>query len=853
MKPLNLIMQAFGPYKDRVEIPFEKLGNSNLYLIYGVTGSGKTTVFDAITYALFNSSSGQNRENDTLRSHFAKDETESFVEFEFLHNGQKYTILRHPPYERKKLKGEGTIPEQAKAQITLPDGKIITKVKEVDEYIQNLLGLNAAQFSQIALLAQGEFLKLLNADTKTRSAIFRNIFKTKDFCDFQDKLKDTSSFYKNSYESLKSSILQYISDAIPNREELKILKENYIKNAHFYDLEEFIKLLDEQNKADNRALLGIKKEVEDKEEKIKSLQNEFLKIQNKISLQEQKAKIEAEILLIEKEFKIIQKDFENLPQKKEELQNLSLEIKNASEDYKKSSEIKQMQAQKEKLESLLTNQKDKLEKTYIDFFTLKLNHLKASYSAILDCEENYKNKQKEFLELEKEAKNLNEEYLKNYNAYLRIQAGILAKTLEENEPCPVCGSIEHPNPAKLVNKELTKDFIDSLKNKADRANEKLSGCAQDSSVLKERLDGLNEAFLALEKKYGAKIEKKKYDVLNLDFENELSNYQNQIDNQARDMVTTESDIKALNATIERLLKDIKFSDTNDILTRHQNLSKKFEKLKKEIQEIEDIFNKTKYNLDSLKSKAELLLGQLSQYDNEKEINLEKINEEIEKFKFELLKLNKDTQNILIQKTINEKALESIKDKNKEWTRVSKLYTDYKILSDCANGNLKGSIRVTFEQYIQGYYLDMVLFEANKRLKIMTQNQFQLIRKKDVTSLQGKTGLDLEVMDFHTFKKRSTKTLSGGESFKAALALALGLSDCMSNMTGAMDIDAMFIDEGFGSLDSESLELAMDVIFDLSGNNRLVGIISHVEDLKSKIQNRILTTKTDYGSLLSVEF
>lgn len=197
-------------------------------------------------------------------------------------------------------------------------------------------------------------------------------------------------------------------------------------------------------------------------------------------------------------------------------------------------------------------------------------------------------------------------------------------------------------------------------------------------------------------------------------------------------------------------------------------------------------------------------------------------------------------------------LVSIKQKNKEYEKISNLHSDYKILSDCANGNLKGSARIPFEQYIQGYYLDMVLFEANKRLKIMTQNQFQLMRKKDITSLQSKTGLDLEVMDFYTFKKRSTKTLSGGESFKAALALALGLSDCISNFSNSMDIKAMFIDEGFGTLDSDSLDLAIDVIFGLS-ENKLVGIISHIDDLKLKIQNQIVVKKTNKGSLIEMNF
>ena len=177
MRPLKLTLQAFGPFASNIVIDFSKLGKGNIYLISGVTGSGKTTIFDAICYALFNVSSGSNRGSSTLRSHFAKDDIESYVEFNFLFNGSEYKIIRHPSYERKKSRGEGVIVERAKALLYLPDGKIIEKANEVDSYIEELLGLNVSQFSQIALLAQGEFLKLLNADTQTRADVFRNIFK----------------------------------------------------------------------------------------------------------------------------------------------------------------------------------------------------------------------------------------------------------------------------------------------------------------------------------------------------------------------------------------------------------------------------------------------------------------------------------------------------------------------------------------------------------------------------------------------------------------------------------------------------------------------------------------------------
>ena len=251
MRPLKLSMQAFGPFPSKVEIDFSKLGKGNIYLISGVTGSGKTTIFDAICYALFNTSSGTNRGSLTLRSHYAPDNIESYVEFSFLFNEQEYKVVRYPSYERKKSRGEGVILERSKALLYLPDGKIIEKANEVDSFIEELLGLNVTQFSQIALLAQGEFLKLLNADTQTRADVFRNIFKTSNYAEFQGSLKNKKSEYEKEYDNLSSLILQNIKDVIVFNDELAHLQDKFSQNDCFDSLDEFISLLDKQNNSDN--------------------------------------------------------------------------------------------------------------------------------------------------------------------------------------------------------------------------------------------------------------------------------------------------------------------------------------------------------------------------------------------------------------------------------------------------------------------------------------------------------------------------------------------------------------------------------------------------------------------------
>lgn len=853
MRPLRLKMQAFGPFPSEVEIPFENLGQGNIYLISGVTGSGKTTIFDAICYALFNTSSGSNRGTTTLKSHFAKDNVESFVEFCFLFNGEEYKIIRYPSCERKKAKGEGTIVQQAKAQLFLPDGKIIEKVKEVDEYIIELLGINAAQFSQIALLAQGEFLKLLNADTSTRAEIFRNIFKTWNFANFQNKLKEKMLFYKNEYENLNASILQYFSDVICTDEQISQLKDKYLLNGCFDDLSIFIKLLNHQNENDDKFLEKIKKDVLILENKIKISQNDFLKIQNKINLKTQKANLEAENKKINTIFSNIKKDYENLKNDRLLLKDYSTKIEKLENDYKKAIQIKEFNLLSDKLKLQIEEKTAILKEIKEKIIEFKINHLKCKSNEYLKFRLDKDNAQKEFLEFEEVTKNISLEYVQKYNEYLKMQAGIIAKDLKENEPCPVCGSLKHPNIAKLENIELNKEIIDALKQKCDSANLKLADLSKLASILLEREKFQKSDFEKLSKKYDLKIEIDKYQVDESDFDFEITKLEGEIEKNKEEIASLESESKVVIAKIQTLMSDLKNINPNEIIIQNNDLKEKYKTLEQKIENIESDYLKISQELNANKSKIELLSVQLNEFKGINEDNFEKITSEIKSFEGEISKLDESTKQILVRKSINDKVCEALKIKNREFIKISDTYKDYKILSNCANGNLKGNARIPFEQYIQGYYLDLVLFEANKRLRLMSQNQFQLLRKKDITSLQGKTGLDLEVMDFHTFKKRSTKTLSGGESFKAALSLALGLCDCVSNFSGATNMESMFIDEGFGSLDSESLDLAMDVIFNLTNGNRLIGIISHIEDLKSKIQNQILTYKTQNGSLLELNF
>lgn len=853
MRPIKLTLQAFGPFVDKTTIPFEKLGISNIYLISGSTGSGKTTIFDAICYALFNTSSGTNRGTQTLRSHFAKDEIESFVELDFIFNNEKYSILRHPSYERKKARGEGIITQQAKAQITLPNGKIIEKQKDVDDFVKELLGIDANQFSQIALLAQGEFLKILNSDTQTRGEIFRSIFKTWDFANFQNKLKDKVFEYKNQYQNLENSILQYISNIVSKENELENLCKNYIENKCFNNLDELIDLLNKQNAQDNNNLIEIQNEITKLEKNIEFTQNEFQKIQNKINLQNQKENLIKEKEKSELDFENIKKEYEQKDKIENEIQKLSLEIKKADEDYQKSLKIKELLLNKEKINSGLILKNKEKEKLQEKINIFKLQHLQNISNEYTFLEKEKTIKQTLFIKQQKETESLVKIYNKEFNSYLEAQAGIIAQNLKENEPCPVCGSLVHPNVAKLKDENLTKEHIDSLKNKLEEENEKLINLSKECSILNEKIKLKSKDFITISKKYNLDIDLAEYKIPANNFEEIIEEHFELLEKIEKEILLFNNEIISIDSKIEGIKNESTLSDIDLILSLHEKLNKDLITLQEKLKNIEESYNNKNIELNSIKSKIKLLEEQLQ---NEEKLNISiilNLENKIQEFKQKISNYDKEIEIIISRKSINERNLKEISLKNKEFIKISSLYNNHKILSDCANGTLKGKTKIAFEQYIQSYYLDLVLFEANKRLKIMSNNQFQLTRKTDTFSHQAKVGLDLEVIDFHTFKKRSTKTLSGGESFKAALALALGLSDCVSNFSGAINIDAMFIDEGFGSLDSESLELALEVIYNTSNTNRLIGIISHIDELKTKIQNQINTFKTQNGSTLEINF
>ncbi len=847
MRPLKLTMQAFGAYLNRVEIPFENLPKGAVYLISGVTGSGKTTIFDAISFALFNKSSGSIRGNSSLRSHFAQDSDESFVEFVFEFKGEKYIVTRTPSYEKKKLKKEGKVNVNSTAQIVLPDLKIISGVREVDDYIVNLLGVDSVQFNQIALLAQGEFLKLLNTDSQKRGEIFRNIFKTDKYLNFSNCIQTSEKELKNQYSDLSKSLIQYVFQIIPDNEKLKSCIDSYENNSSILNFDELILLLKSQITDDNSLISAYEEEILKLNKLISDNKISILKAEEKNSLVFQLENFKNEILKLKPELDFIEKQYKTIETKNKELSEIKISIEKQNEILNKINQYKNFK----KSLQLLNKKEDELKNT---LNILKNNHVELFYNYCNYLDKQYFIAKNEFVSLEKEIINKTQFYNNLNMKFLSMQAGILASELEDNMPCPVCGSCAHPNPAVLED-NISFELVEKAKGELDNLNKKLSELSINCAVLNENLLSKKSEFELTKQKYGFVDLEVKDDILDFDdkkFDSLIKKSDTEILNIENELLQCNLEKTKISSSIELLSENFDENMIDIVEEKYLALKESAKKLQDEIELVANTYSLAKQNYSDLISKQELIIEQLENY-RDFNVDIDKVKKESDDINSKLDVKNAKLKTISFRKNTNSNLLKAILSVYEKYQKTENKYLHYKILSDCACGNLKGRPKIAFEQYVQGYYLDLILHEANKHLKIMTKNQFMLFRKKSADSLNSKTGLDIEVMDFHTFKTRSTKTLSGGESFMAALSLALGLSDVVSNFSGAIGIDAMFIDEGFGTLDSESLELAMDVINSLSENNRLIGVISHVEHLKNRIENRIISVKTDYGSKVELNF
>lgn len=907
MRPLKITMSAFGPYAGEVTLDMQKLGKSGIYLITGDTGAGKTTVFDAISYALYGEASGNYRENTTLRSKYASADTPTFVELEFEYNNEIYKINRNPEYPRPNKRGEGFTKQSANAELVMPDGSVITKIKEVNAKVEEIIGINKNQFSQIAMIAQGDFRKLLNCETNERSKIFRKIFKTEPYHNIEIKLSSLFNELKRNREKEKSGIEQYINQLKCNENDTLSLELERAKSGDVL-IEDVIKLAGEIINKDTLEYTKTQKNIESINEEIEKINSNIKLYENQEATKKAYAKASAKLEELktkrnecEKAYKSAEAQRERLDDltrkinlinskmpKYDELKSLENSIKERTQSFEKSNNLLKLKQQEitllekeidEKSKALeevkgadLLVQKLTVQKEEINKKAEALKELKTEIDRCKTEQKNLKNAQSFAKSALDEYGALENEYNQIYIAFFNEQAGIIADGLKDGEPCPVCGSTSHPNLARKSENAPSQADVESAQNLVKKAQEKADKARDTASALKSRFDEIAANVKSAAKKlfgtddnvfddYNSNINalKKEYDctLALLKTANEKLNLYQKLDKEIpkiqekqkslSDEISTLNTQKASDEAfisentkrVTSIKSELDFESADlakDKLKEYTNLSN----------DIKNTIEKSKNDFDDIKSKYDTQKGTKASLENAlkefKEIDLASLNEKSLKLNEYKKDVDETAKSLYSRIESNKLLVDNISEKRDILKGYDDKYVWLKALSETANGDISGKEKITLETFVQMTYFDSIIRKANIRLLTMSDGQYELVRRSDAETLKKNEGLALDVIDHFNASTRSVSTLSGGESFMASLCLALGLSDEIQSSNGGIKLDTMFVDEGFGSLDGEALDRALSALTSLSQGNRLVGIISHVDALCDRIDNKIVITK-----------
>lgn len=924
MKPLKLTMSAFGSYAGKNVIDFTGQ-QQGIFLITGDTGAGKTTIFDAITYALYNQTSGGERNGNMMRSQYAQPETETYVELEFLYRGQTYRVRRNPDYKITKTLKNGKIREQKvphSVELTLPDGTVFPEKKNAtDAKIIEILGLTADQFSQIVMIAQGDFLKLLYTKSDERKMIFSKLFRTDIYWKIQENLRRKSMemderIQENdrAFEQEKSRIIPLPeSEELPLdelverlRERLKdALKEQNLRRANVEELNKKITKYEEINKLfvslEKIRQTGKELEARQAESKERRQQIENARKADKVLVAEQQnlrqqQEVEQSAQAIAKMTETLANDQEMFESLKTQLQEVEAKQKREAADIqKKMLALEQSFPSYEALQNARSEEQqakkvwEDLGKTSEESFHKK----KAGIAALKEqqkrqeqvVEQTKKNWEQTSLSASESAKH----YEHMYEAFLKEQAGILAENLSAGCPCPVCGSTVHPDPAKLSDRAVTELEVEQAKKTRAAAEEK-----------RDLAYAAFEAEKTEKQKLAQAVEKEETDfvlaqtIAKQQRKEAEQNYVSlqKIAEQIREKLVYPSlaEAKKQYAAMQKALE----AAEQEIAKKRQKVSELAEAMNtlkgQKLAEEENQKTAKKLAVKTEKEYAKLL--EKSGFVSEETYHLAILPErsrsklEREEKEYESQCLRQQSEQKLLEKQVSGKTYtdttelneqlkaekQALKEAEKTYMELHTAYeNDRSVLQNCAiylekgkklesedqvikslsktaNGRLSGSAKIDFETYIQRQYFKQIIHEANKRLLTMSNHQFILKLKEEAnTGRKTNEGLDLSVYSLVTDSERDVKTLSGGESFLAALAMALGLSDIVERSAGAIHPDMMFIDEGFGSLDAQSRQQAIEVLGELAGDSRMVGIISHVTELKEQIDRKLVVSRTDKGS------
>lgn len=917
MRPLKLTVSGFGPYAEKTELDLSKLGTNGLFLITGDTGAGKTTLFDAICFALYGKSSGGDRQVGMLRSKYAGDDTPTEVKLEFCYQGKIYNVCRSIAKTGTAFDSADTYDDESapassvatKAQLILPDGSILTKVRDVNNKITDILGVNDKQFSQVAMIAQGNFLQLLHSTTSEKMQIFRGLFDTAKYEALQKKLSIEFGVINNMRADIENQISHCFSSVQYAAEyddcDKISLPYTYTTDEYFKEccekLEGIIVLdkksiidlnndkarLDDKQKGINENIAGLKK-FNDTNKTIRQLSEENAKTRIKVEkMQRELEKVKCDLAAVDENIKTIHDLKADLP-KYSELDELSRSIascssaiaearknmsdleekhrdaeKSLAEHAKENEELAKMPDEREKLTGLISENKNTA--AQLQQLSDKVSKADSLQKKCRDQRNRYK---QSFEDYEKSRK----EYLSLYESFINEQAGLLAKNLNEGKPCPVCGSLHHPAPAVISVGAAGKEEVD----RAEAVSNDKKKLADSEKSVSDKLDGqYDELIRDIREKYRLLFEadeqdvnminaslKKRIEELDTSTKSLRASYKQQSERAQRrdELLRLINDEKSSINELQLSMSDAKTAiSTND--EKHKDLLDKYNKIrnslkydsyslaKAKIQLLEKTNNDVRQKHDDvmreLSELEKVYAGELSQIETLKKENTytgEQDENKLKALSDDIADKMRTADNKLVAARVraekNQETLSRLMKLSDEYNEAMKKYSVLEPLSKTANGS------ITLETHAQIVYFDRIIRHANIRLLKMTSGRYELIRG---TGTRGKVGMELNVIDHYNASMRSVMSLSGGESFLASLSLALGLSDEVQSSSGGIMLDTLYVDEGFGSLDGDTLEKALGALVSLSASDKLIGIISHVAELKNRIDNQIIITKTHLGS------
>lgn len=933
MRPIELKMSAFGPFAGLTTLRLDALGTDGLYLITGDTGAGKTTIFDAIIYALYGEASGNIRTTDMLRSKYANADTATFVELTFVFKDKTYIVRRNPEYLRPSKRGEGRFTkESAKAQLTMPDKEVITGLVSVNNKIIEIIGLNKNQFSQIAMLPQGEFMRLLLADTKQRIEIFREIFDTEPYLLLQDRIKKDANELYRLVSDYKKSMAQYVADVYcdENSEYNQALIN--IKNDSQMSIKEILDIIDKiiaQDKSCDdeydKAIISIDKGIDQLNSKLTiAIQTERIKDDYKSALTQlnnlteeyenvysiYKAECEKDSernelsLNIEKSseklesYELLEKYKKDYGKKLDKINNITKDI---HEDTNSLNEcIKQIDNCKKEAEILKNTELEieKLNSKISDIIKKKegVEYLKDVFERKIKAVSQADEAKDRYMSAFAAYEEANNRYLKMEKAFFNEQAGIMAAVLEEGQPCPVCGSVTHPVPAVAGDDAPTEMQLKKYKIYVEDKSKECSELSSQSGLLSGQAESMKNMFFSsivnfntqwkealdnsrddetirvdiiqlladlgkmldeamLEKKNADENISKYNNLIKMlsDYDKKVEQFKDKINKSKNELAILSTQNENMQKQISQLEKELGNKDImqakkliNDMKLKKVQLDKAYEAAKKQ-------YDEYTINIKTLKNRISDLQKQISHTDKQKtpDIDIPMYQKQLEDMKKERLKLRGKKNIVDIRIANNEKVYKSIERVNEKSEKSEKHYSWLRTLSDTVNGSLSGKSRIKLETYVQMSFFDRIIMRANTRFMRLTDGQYELKRSDSKDNYKNQTGLELDIIDHYNGTIRSVKSLSGGEAFEASLSMALGMSDEIQSRSGGIQIDTMFIDEGFGSLDDESLSQAVKVLNSLSSSDRLIGIISHVSVLKDRIDKQIVVSKGKTGGSSAV--